>query len=106
MTQSAGSAAQRFSDDADRWSMPWRSKLLPIASSLGSGRQVVVAGIGKGVWDSFDARRCGLHRQVAEVERAVAALGQMNLALLSCLEDGIGDLGQRTPVGLREPGRR
>jgi hypothetical protein len=50
--------------------------------------------------------RSGFDREIAEVERAVAALGQMNLGLLSRLEDGIGDLGQRAPVGLRAPGRR
>jgi hypothetical protein len=86
--------------------MPWRSKLLPIAKLLGSGRQVVDAGIGEGAWDSFAPHWCRLDGDVAEVERAMAPLDQMDLALFRRLEDGVGDPGQRAPVGLREPGRR
>jgi hypothetical protein len=106
ITQSAGSAAQRFR------TMPTGGRCRRARSwcaspcFLGSGRQPGDAGIGQGAWEPFATRRSGLHRQVAKVEVAVAPLDQMNLALLSCLEDGVGDLCQRAPVGLRELGCR
>jgi len=36
----------------------------------------------------------------------VATLNQMDLALFRCLESGVGDLGQRAPVVVRQRRRR